>query len=92
MTAPYYKLVSSIRRAFPQPVSDREHDAYFVFSIMRALDQVDAMKSESPVLGEPSKLVITMDMTSHAQCPPGLGFPSKRHQGARHRPWASALH
>jgi len=56
MTAPYYKLVSSIRRAFPQPVSDREHDAYFVFSIMRALDQVDAMKSESPVLGEPREL------------------------------------
>ena len=45
MTAPYYKLVKSLRRAFPQPVSDREHDAYFVFSIMRALDQVDAMKS-----------------------------------------------
>lgn len=56
MTAPYYKLVKSIRRAFPQPVSDREHDAYFVFSIMRALDLVDAMKSESPVLGEPREL------------------------------------
>jgi L-2,4-diaminobutyrate decarboxylase len=56
MTAPYYKLVSSIRKAFPQPVSDREHDAYFVFSIMRALDQVDAMKSASPVLGEPREL------------------------------------
>ena len=27
------------------------HDAYFVFSIMRALDQVDAMKSEVPLLG-----------------------------------------
>jgi L-2,4-diaminobutyrate decarboxylase len=56
MTAPYYKLVKSLRRAFPQPVSDREHDAYFVFSIMRALDQVDAMKSVSPVLGEPREL------------------------------------
>lgn len=56
MTAPYYKLVSSLRKAFPQPVSDREHDAYFVFSIMRALDQVDAMKSVSPVLGEPREL------------------------------------
>ncbi len=56
MTAPYYKLVSSLRKAFPQPVSDREHDAYFVFSIMRALDQVDAMKSVSPVLGEPRDL------------------------------------
>jgi glutamate/tyrosine decarboxylase-like PLP-dependent enzyme len=56
MTPPYYKLVKSLRRAFPQPVSDREHDAYFVFSIMRALDQVDAMKSVSPVLGEPREL------------------------------------
>lgn len=52
MTAPYYRLVKSLRQAFPQPVSDRVHDAYFVFSIMRALDQVDAMKSVSPVLGE----------------------------------------
>jgi L-2,4-diaminobutyrate decarboxylase len=56
MTPPYYKLVKSLRRAFPQPVSDRVHDAYFVFSIMRALDQVDAMKSVSPVLGEPREL------------------------------------
>ncbi|NQV25592.1 MAG: aspartate aminotransferase family protein, partial [Rhodopirellula sp.] len=56
MTAPYYKLVKSLRQAFPQPVSDRVHDAYFVFSIMRALDQVDAMKSVSPVLGSPREL------------------------------------
>ena len=32
------------------------HDAYFVFSIMRALDQVDAMKSEVPLLGRPRAL------------------------------------
>ncbi|MGZ0173556.1 MAG: pyridoxal phosphate-dependent decarboxylase family protein [Planctomycetales bacterium] len=56
MTPPYYKLVKSLRQAFPQPVSDRVHDAYFVFSIMRALDQVDAMKSVSPVLGSPREL------------------------------------
>lgn len=56
MTAPYYKLVKSLRQSFPQPVSNRVHDAYFVFSIMRALDQVDAMKSITPVLGTPREL------------------------------------
>ena len=29
----------------PQPVSDPVHDGYVVFSILRALDQVDALKS-----------------------------------------------
>lgn len=56
MTAPYEQLVHQLRQAFPQPVSDRLHDAYFVFSFMRALDQVDAMKSVSPVLGGPVTL------------------------------------
>ncbi len=52
MTGPAYQsLLSQIRQAFPQPVSDRLHDSYFVFSIMRALDQVDEMKSEVPLLG-----------------------------------------
>ncbi len=52
MTNPiYHELLARIRDAFPAPVSDRMHDAYFVFSIMRALDQVDAMKSEVPLLG-----------------------------------------
>ena len=32
------------------------HDAYFVFSILRALDRVDAMKSEVPLLGRPRAL------------------------------------
>lgn len=32
MTAPYQDLVSQLRTAFPAPVSDRLHDAYFVFS------------------------------------------------------------
>jgi len=53
MTAPYVDLVTSLRQAFPQPVSDRVHDAYFVFSFLRALDQLDAMKSVSPLLGQP---------------------------------------
>jgi glutamate/tyrosine decarboxylase-like PLP-dependent enzyme len=56
MTAPYSKIVADLRQAFPQPVSDRVHDAYFVFSILRALDQVDAMKSAMPMLGKPEEL------------------------------------
>lgn len=56
MTASYQSIVSHLRQSFPQPVSDRVHDAYFVFSFMRALDQLDAMKSVSPVLGEPAQL------------------------------------
>jgi glutamate/tyrosine decarboxylase-like PLP-dependent enzyme len=53
MTAPYQQIVTELRQAFPQPVSDRVHDAYFVFSFLRALDQVDAMKSVQPLLGKP---------------------------------------
>jgi hypothetical protein len=52
----YHALLSQIRQAFPQPVSDRMHDSYFVFSIMRALDQVDAMKSKAPLLGRKQEL------------------------------------
>ncbi len=54
--APYLAHLTRIRQAFPQPVSDRTHDAYFVISILRALDQVDAMKSLSPLLGKPTTL------------------------------------
>ena len=53
---PYYARLARIREAFPAPVSDRMHDAYFVFSILRALDQVDDMKSEVPLLGRPQAL------------------------------------
>ncbi|HKY09560.1 MAG TPA: aspartate aminotransferase family protein, partial [Candidatus Binatia bacterium] len=51
MTVPYREKLDKIRLAFPQPVSDRVHDSYFVHSIMRALDLVDSLKSEVPVLG-----------------------------------------
>jgi glutamate/tyrosine decarboxylase-like PLP-dependent enzyme len=54
--APYQDLVSQLRTAFPAPVSDRLHDAYFVFSFLRALDQVDALKSAAPMLGTPVTL------------------------------------
>lgn len=53
---PYQDLVSQLRMAFPAPVSDRVHDAYFVFSFLRALDQVDALKSAAPMLGSPVTL------------------------------------
>jgi L-2,4-diaminobutyrate decarboxylase len=52
----YREILVGLRQAFPQPISDRVHDAYFVFSILRALDQVDAMKSASPLLGSPESL------------------------------------
>jgi len=48
------QLLEALRRAFPQPVSDPIHDAYFVYSIARALDQVDALKSHAPILGMPA--------------------------------------
>jgi L-2,4-diaminobutyrate decarboxylase len=51
MTARYRRLLETLRKGFPQPVSDQVHDAYFVFSILRALDQVDALKSRAPILG-----------------------------------------
>ena len=48
----YRDFLEKIRLAFPQPVSDPIHDSYFVHSIMRALDQVDALKSHLPMLGD----------------------------------------
>ncbi|MEQ8791661.1 MAG: pyridoxal-dependent decarboxylase [Pirellulaceae bacterium] len=57
MTAPYRKILDSLRQAFPQPASDPVHDAYFVLSISRALDQVDSLKQEdAPILGKPVEL------------------------------------
>jgi L-2,4-diaminobutyrate decarboxylase len=56
MPAPYRVILENLRQGFPQPVSDRVHDAYFVFSIMQALEKIDGMKSELPLLGEPTPL------------------------------------
>ena len=49
----YRDLLQSLRGAFPSPVSNRQHDAYFAFNFLRVLDQVDSMKSERPLLGSP---------------------------------------
>lgn len=50
---PYRALLENLRKAFPQPISDPVHDAYFVYSIFSALDRVDALKGQSPLLGSP---------------------------------------
>lgn len=47
------ELLETLRQAFPQPVSDAVHDAYVVFTILKALDQVDDLKSQRPLLGDP---------------------------------------
>lgn len=52
MQRPYERVVTDLGAAFPKPVSDRMHDAYFVFSFLRTLDQVDELKSVPPLLGE----------------------------------------
>lgn len=51
MTKPYRDILKQVRLAFPQPVSDPIHDSYFVHSMMRALDQVDGLKTQLPILG-----------------------------------------
>lgn len=53
MSARYRELLEGLRREFPQPVSDPVHDAYVAFSVLRALDRVDALKSQAPILGSP---------------------------------------
>jgi glutamate/tyrosine decarboxylase-like PLP-dependent enzyme len=55
MAPRYRELLQALRREFPQPVSDPVHDAYFVYSISRALDQVDALKTQAPILGQPTQ-------------------------------------
>jgi glutamate/tyrosine decarboxylase-like PLP-dependent enzyme len=73
MPAAYQELVSQLRTAFPAPVSDRVHDAYFVFSFLRALDQLDALKSAAPVLGSPISL--DYDTARLARVPAGPSAP-----------------
>ncbi|HEV3340777.1 MAG TPA: pyridoxal-dependent decarboxylase [Pirellulales bacterium] len=49
----YSEILAGLRKQFPQPVSDPVHDAYVAFSVLRALDQVDRLKGQSPILGRP---------------------------------------
>ncbi|MGI9518872.1 MAG: pyridoxal phosphate-dependent decarboxylase family protein [Pirellulaceae bacterium] len=52
----YREVLDQLRKAFPQPFSDPVHDAYMLYSISRALDVVDDLKSEAPILGSPVDL------------------------------------
>ena len=49
----YGEILAQLRQQFPQPVSDPVHDAYVAFSVLRALDQVDRLKGQTPILGLP---------------------------------------
>lgn len=49
----YQQHLAALREAFPAPVSDPVHDGYVVFSLLRTLDRVDALKSQAPILGTP---------------------------------------
>jgi L-2,4-diaminobutyrate decarboxylase len=49
----YTEILTALRKQFPQPVSDPVHDAYVAFSVLRALDQVDRLKGQTPILGLP---------------------------------------
>lgn len=71
MTAPYYTILESLRKSFPQPVSDQVHDAWFAWSIMRALDHVDSMKSKTPVLGTPTELDFRSSREARLAAAPG---------------------
>jgi glutamate/tyrosine decarboxylase-like PLP-dependent enzyme len=53
MTPLYQQRLEALREAFPAPVSDPVHDGYVVFSLLRTLDRVDALKSQAPILGTP---------------------------------------
>src|SRR5436190_20979786 len=53
MTPLYQQQLAALRQAFPAPVSDPVHDGYVVFSLLRTLDRVDALKTQAPILGTP---------------------------------------
>ena len=59
----YRNILDKIRLAFPQPVSDTIHDSYFIHSMMRALDQVDNLKTHLPFLGN----IVTADFEAAKQ-------------------------
>jgi L-2,4-diaminobutyrate decarboxylase len=46
------EVLDRIRLAFPVPVSDPVHDAYFVQTVAKALDGMDKLKTSRPYLGE----------------------------------------
>lgn len=71
MTPMYRDLLQQIRRAFPQPTSDTVRDSYLLHSLTRALEQVDALKSELPSLGASTPNDYTLAQA--ARLPTSLG-------------------
>lgn len=67
MEPEYREMLGHIRKAFPQPVSDRVHDSYFVHSFMRAVEAVDTLKTGRPILGERGKLDYTVARNSRLE-------------------------
>jgi L-2,4-diaminobutyrate decarboxylase len=67
--ARYLQLLDQLRRGFPSPVSDPVHDGYVVFSLLRALDQVDALKTQAPIVG--SACEIDFDAAAASRLAPG---------------------
>lgn len=63
----YRDLLAQLRDGFPAPTSDPLHDGYMVISLLRALDKVDALKSQAPILGTPCEL--DFDAASRARLP-----------------------
>ena len=64
----YSDVLEHLKTFFPSPVSDSIMDGYFVHSISRFLDQVDALKSAKPLLGNGVK-------DSHYQSSQQATFP-----------------
>jgi L-2,4-diaminobutyrate decarboxylase len=68
----YQELLEQLRQSFPAPVSNPVHDGYVVFSLLKALDRIDALKSQAPILGTPRQAEYAV--AGAAQFPP-LGRP-----------------
>ena len=64
----YSDVLEHLKTYFPSPVSDPIMDGYFVHSISKFLDQVDAFKSAMPLLGASVE-------TKHYQASQGMAFP-----------------
>ncbi|TLQ48650.1 pyridoxal phosphate-dependent decarboxylase family protein [Streptomyces marianii] len=47
----YQDILAGLRDAFPQPVSAPFHDSYVAHTVLRALDGLDDLKNDTPLLG-----------------------------------------
>jgi len=67
----YRHVLDDIKLAFPQPTSDRVHDAYFGHLVQQALDHIDAMKSDAPFLGRHGR--VDYNHAQQQRIPDGMG-------------------